>query len=222
MRVDRPSDGRRAANDEPREDVGVVWVDERGAVLVRWEGEPTLERVESNVPPRHRQAGSLRRGPARPAGGGKVHGLGTEREHEALLRRFLVDLAIPLTQLDELEILGRGLLHRRLAELLQRLAARDQRQVSVTAVPLTRRPSDRQLAARLRRLAGAELPRKLVGRYRLPPREPTSSTGRPLDPAAGRRTLRPARLPERQEIAEELEQMLADEPDSGAPTRPFS
>lgn len=210
--IGTPEGGGQASDDQARDDVAVVWVDERRAVVVRWDEEPVVEHIESGVPQRHRQAGSQRRGPARPQGGGKVHGSGTEREHEVDVRRYLVELASPLTSFSEIQVLGRGGLHQRLAELLLRLGEREHQPVAVTTVPLSRRPSDRQLVARLRRLAGAELPRTRVGRYRLPTRGPTTPTGRPLSPSAGRRTLRPPRLLEREAIAEELEQMLADEP----------
>jgi len=195
------------------EQVGLVWVDARGAVVVRWGAdEPAIEHIESGVPQRHRPAGSVRRGPARPFGGGRVAGHGTDDEHDQALRLFLVGLAEKLEDLDEVQVLGRGRAHERLAELLVRLGERRGADVSVSTVAFGRRPSDRQLAARLRRLVDEELPRRLVGRYRLPTQEPASATGRPLRPAAGRRTLRPARLPERKEIEEELAQMLADDP----------
>jgi hypothetical protein len=194
------------------EQVGVVWVDARRAVIARWgDDEPTLEHLESGVPQRHTAVGSVRRGPARPFGGGRVPGHGTEEAHERAHRAFLVTVAEKVEDLDEVHVLGRGRAHERLAELLARLASRQGADVTISTVPLSRRPSDRQLAARMRRLADAELPRRLVGRYRLPPQGPTTPTGRPLRPAGGRRTLRPARLPEHQEIEQELEAMLADD-----------
>jgi hypothetical protein len=107
-------------------------------------------------------------------------------------------------------VIGRGLHPERLADLLRRVAARRDTEAVVTTRSLSRRPSDNQLGARLRKLVGEELPRRNVGRYRLPAREPATATGRPLRPAAGRRTLRPPRLPERREIDQEVEAMLAD------------
>jgi hypothetical protein len=95
---------------------------------------------------------------------------------------------------------------------LRRLADRRKEAVTVTTRTLSRRPSDRQLVARLRVLSGTELPRRIQGRYQVPTRGPATATGRPLHDAAGRRTLRPPRLPEDAHVAEEIELMLADLP----------
>ncbi|HEX5451339.1 MAG TPA: hypothetical protein VFW86_03035 [Candidatus Limnocylindrales bacterium] len=204
--------GAHDEREASRERTGLVWIDSRGAVIVRWREEPVLEDVPSGVTARHGAVGSVRRGPARPFGGGRVPGHGTEEAHEQELRRFLVEMASRLADLETIEVMGRGRLRDRLAELLRRVADRHGSAVDVSTRTLQRRPSGPQLAARLRRLVDAELPRRLVGRYRLPATQPTTPTGRPLRPAAGRRTLRPPRLPERQEIEEELEQM-AELPD---------
>jgi hypothetical protein len=185
------------------ERVGLVWIGTDRAVLVLWDDEPVVEHVLSEVTPRRRAVGSIRRGPARPDGGGRVPGHGTTAKHEQELRRFLAELGARLAGLDVVEVAGRGGLPDRFAEVLRDLAARRNEPVEVTTRALARRPSDAQLKARLRRLADRELPRKRVGRYRLPPEEPTSPTGRPLRPAAGRRTLRPARAPAADEIAGE-------------------
>jgi hypothetical protein len=141
-----------------------------------------------------------------------VPGHGTEQRHEQELRAFLTDLVARLSGLQVIEVAGRGLLPARLAELLRRVAHRTGTDVTVTTRALARRPSERQFQARLRKVVDAELPRRQVGRYRLPVAEQTTATGRPISAAAGRRTLRPPRLPERREIAEELELMMADAP----------
>ena len=204
-----------APHQEPVSDpdrVGLVWVDINRAAVVRWDEEPIVEHLEGDVVPRRRAVGSVRRGPGVPSGGGRVPGHGTEARHERDLQAFFADLAARLADLDVIEVIGRGLPHERFADLLNRLAARRQETPVVTTRAVTRRPSDAQLKARLRKLVGAELPRRLVGRYRLPATEPASPTGRPLRPAAGRRTLRPPRLLERREIAEEVELMLEDAP----------
>jgi hypothetical protein len=198
------------------ERVAVVWISTQRGVIVRWAGEPVVEHLESGVPPRRRAVGSVRRGPARPEGGGRVPGHGTEARHDTELRRFLEAISSRLDGLEEIEVAGRGTLPERFAELLRRLAARRNEDVGVTSRTLSRRPSDAQLKARLRRLADRELPRKLVGRYRLPPQGPTTPTGRPVQPAAGRQTLRPAREPEWRQIADAVEAMLV-ETDEKAP-----
>ena len=206
------SDDRQQEQATDPERVGVVWVGPDRAVVARWSGEPTLEHLNSAVSPRRRGVGSVRRGPARPSGGGRVAGHGTENRHEQELRRFLTELVGRLGDLDAVEVVGRAQYHERLAALLRRLAASRNADTIVTTRTLARRPSDKQLEARLRKLVGAELPRRDVGRYRLPASGPTSHTGRPLRPAAGRRTLRPARLREKREIDQEVEAMLADGP----------
>jgi hypothetical protein len=206
------NDAPERDSDLPPERVGLAWIGTDQAVIVRWEGEPVVEHIASGVTPRHRAVGSVRRGPARPAGGGRVPGHGTKDRHDDELRRFLEDVAPRLARLDVVEVAGRGGLPERFAELLRTQAGGARDGQAVTTRALSRRPSDAQLEARLRRLADRELPRRIVGRYRLPAPEPTSPTGRPLRPAAGRRTLRPPRLPESKEIAEEVE--LLHEPDA--------
>jgi hypothetical protein len=141
-------------------------------------------------------------------------------KYEQEMRAFLTDLVAGLADLRYVEVVGRGLLPAQLRDLLRRVAARTGSDLTVTTRVLSRRPSDRQLMARLRKLVQAELPRRRVGRYRLPTPEVATATGRPLRPAAGRRTLRPPRLPERREIAEEVELMLADAPPDADTERP--
>ncbi len=192
----------------------VVWIDAAGAAIAAWgeESEPTVEHLESGVTPRRRAVGSVRRGPARPSGGGYVAGHGTEEKHERDLTEFFTKVAARLGHLDMIEVVGRGYPHQWFAELLRRVAARRNEATEVDVRTVTRRLSDRQLKAQLRKLSGTELPRRRVGRYRLPTAEPATATGRPLRPSGGRRTLRPARLPETKHIAEEIQLMLADPP----------
>ena len=206
------SDDRTNESATDREGVGLVWIGANRAVVARWSGEPTLEHLDSAVSPKRRGVGSVRRGPARPSGGGRVAGHGTENRHEQELRQFLADLVGRLGDLDAVEVVGRAQHHERLADLLRRLADRRNADTVVTTRTLSRRPSDKQLEARLRKLVGADLPRRNIGRYRLRASGPTTATGRPLRPAAGRRTLRPPRLPERREIDQEVESMLAEGP----------
>jgi hypothetical protein len=141
-----------------------------------------------------------------------VAGHGTEEKHERELRDFFAEVAARLANLDRIEVIGRGYPHQWFAELLRRIAARRNEATDIGVRTVTRRPSDGQLTARLRKISGTELPRRRVGRYRLPTVEPATATGRPLRPSGGRRTLRPARLPEAKHIAEEIELMLASPP----------
>jgi hypothetical protein len=196
-------------SDTDPERVGLLWISTQRAVIVRWDDEPVVEHLERGVTPRRRAVGSVRRGPARD-GGGRVPGHGTKAKHDDELRQFLTDVASRLAGLDVVEVAGRGTVPQRFADLLSREAARRNESLEVTTRSLSRRPPDPQLKARLRRLADRDQPRKLMGRYRLPETGPTTSTGRPLRPAGGRRTLRPAQSPERREIDEQIEAMLGE------------
>jgi hypothetical protein len=187
------------------EGVGLVWMDGEGASIVRWDGEPVVERIESGVPPNRPAAGSVRRGPARPSGGGRVPGHGSEGRHLEEMGRYLGDLAEKLADLDAVEISGRGRPHEQLAELLERLAQRSGEPFQVTTRSLSRKPTNRQLMARLRELVGRELPRRPVGSY-------PGSGPVPADPeATTQRPRRPRHLPEQREIGFEVQMMLSGE-----------
>lgn len=193
------------------ERVALVWMDAETAYIVRWRDEPVIERLDSGVPPRRPAVGSVRRGPARPSGGGSVPGHGTEGRHREHLDRFMGELARTLTDMQFIEVAGRGMPHRQLATFLGDVARRAGSMTVVTTRTLSRRPSERQMMARLRKMVDQERPRRRVGRYRLGAEGPTTATGRPTPAAAGRRTLRPARVPERREIDNEVELMLDDD-----------
>ena len=194
------------------ERAGLVWIDAQRAVVARWgQDEPVLERLESGVPPRRRAVGSVRRGPARPKGGGRIGGPGTEGRHRELTRRFFGEVAELVADLDAVEVSGRGQAHEQFAELLRNLVQKGDGEPEVTTRSLSRRPSDRQMGARLRKLVGEQLPRRESGPYQ------------PLDPArdASGRVRMPSRadlrnptrrhLPEREHIDLEIEMMLADD-----------
>ena len=196
-------------NDDER--IGTVWIDGDGAVIGRWEGEPAFERIESGVPPRRRAVGSVRRGPARPAGGGRVGGHGTEDRHAETMRRFFATVADAVSDLDAIEVSGRGPIHERFATLLADLSKQGDGGLEVTVRPVARRPTPRQMAARLRSLAGEPLPRRTTGPYRPaePARDP-SGRKRPFtrDDLPNRRR---RHLPERTAIDREVAMMLADD-----------
>lgn len=207
-----PENSNRPGDKIDPDRVAVVWMDAEQALVVRWrDDEPIIERLASGVPPRRRAVGSVRRGPARPSGGGRVPGHGTEGRHQEQMDRYVGTLARMLAGLRAIEVIGRGLPHEQFATLLQDLAGRLGEAISVTSETTSRRPSERQLMARLRKLVQRELPRQRQGRYRKGALGPTSATGRPTPAAAGRRTLRPAALPERREIDLEVEAMLSGE-----------
>ena len=194
------------------ERIGSIWVDAERAMIARWRGKPVVERLESGVPPKRPAVGSVRRGPARPAGGGRVPGHGTEGRHRELLRRYLADLAGRLGDLDVVEVAGRGLLQEQFADLLRRLATRSDGEIVVTTRRASRRPSERQLAARLREVLGAQLPRRTLGSHRWTGSQLTAASGRLMPTDSGEQhKSKPRHLPERREIELEVEMMLADE-----------
>lgn len=193
------------------ERTGLVWIDAQRAVIVRWQDEPVVERLESGVPPRRRAVGSVRRGPARPEGGGRVGGHGSEGRHIELTRRFFGEVAERVADLDLIEVSGRGQVHEQFADVLHRLIERGDGEPEVTTRSLSRRPSDRQMAARLRKLVGEQLPRHQSGPFRLLPPERTASS-RVREPGrAGFRNPTRRHLPEREHIDLEIEMMLADD-----------
>ncbi len=192
------------------ERTGLVWIDAQRAVVVRWDDEPVLERLESGVPPRRRAAGSVRRGPGRPHGGGRVGGHGTEGRHLELTQRFFAEVAERLADLDVVEVSGRGQVHQQFADVLHKLVQSGDGEPEVTTRSLSRRPSDRQLAARLRKIVGEQLPRRGSGPYR--PQDPErDASGRVSAPSRNDlRNRTPRHLPERKEIELEIEMMLSD------------
>ena len=196
------------ATDAPDE-VGVIWIDARHAAVVRWDDEPVLEWIESGVPQRRKAVGAVRRGPARPYGGGRVGGHGTENRHLGEMRRYFSDVAEKVADLSHVEISGRGQAHQEFADLLQRLAEKANDGLTVSVRPLARRPSERQLAARLRQLAGRQLPRRTAGPYQPPPTDRDASGRVRRKTRDDLRNRRPRHLPEHGEIDLEVEMMLA-------------
>ena len=150
-------------SDVEPERVGLVWMDAEQAMIARWRGEPTVERLASDVPPKRQAMGSVRRGPARRSGGGRVPGHGTEGRHRDLLRRYFADLVGRVADLDVIEVTGRGLPYRQFAELFRQLASRRNADVEVRTRRMSRRPTEPQLAARLREMVGEQLPRRTAG-----------------------------------------------------------
>ena len=196
-----------------RDGRGIVWIDGRSAVIARWEDEPVFEAIDSGVAPKRRAVGSVRRGPARPFGGGRVPGAGTERQHVDEMRRFFAGVAERVADLESVEVSGRGPVHERFAALLTRLSKRGDGELEVIVRPLPRRPSQRQMAARLRTLAGEPLPRRTKGSYRPIEPERDASGRERLSGREGLRNPRPRHLPEREHIELEVQMMLAeDEP----------
>ncbi|MGP1674778.1 MAG: hypothetical protein ACTS8Z_06165 [Candidatus Limnocylindrales bacterium] len=200
-----------SARDVDAERVALIWVDGEQAIIAHWQTEPTIERIASGVPPKRPAVGSVRRGPARPSGGGRVPGHGTEGRHLDGMRRYLADLVARATEFEVVEIVGRGPAPEQLAASMRRLAAARNEPLDVAVRRVARRPTERQMLARLRVLADKELPRRSSGPYGGDEPQATAASGKALPPPPiGGRARR--RLPERREIELEVELMLADDP----------
>lgn len=149
----------------PVHDCTLVWIDAREAIVGHWhDGASRLERLQSDVPAHHRATGHVRHDPTiRHGGGGAQDGGEANRlEH---LARFIDAVATHIPPEGDLLILGPGTVRDRLGHRIREMerAAAAARQITVeTAGRLT----EPQLAARLRRLAGAETRRRAIGTHR--------------------------------------------------------
>ena len=144
----------------------LVWIDERLAVIARWrDGAARLERVESEVPNRHRSTGHVRHDPAVRHGGGGAPQTAGEPHRLEHLARFLDAVAARLPEDEDVVFLGPGTVRDHLRTRVLDADAEHRRTRAVTS-QASARLTDRQLVARLRRLSGAEPPRRAVGAYR--------------------------------------------------------
>jgi len=172
----------------------LVWIDARAAVIVCWQDDRArLERVESEVPARHRATGHVRHDPGVRHGGGRSRTAGESHRLE-YLDRFVDQIATRLPPDDALFILGPGTVREGLERHVRESDEHHKRSrgVSSEASP---RLTDRQLIARLRHFAGADPRRRTVGAYRwseplphrpsgqaqLPPRRVIDKPPRQLD-----------------------------------------
>jgi hypothetical protein len=163
----------------------LVWIDARGAVIVRWRGYRALvEREESTVPGHHRATGHVRHDPAVRHGGGGAHQTADEPHRLEHLERFVEQIASRLPADDDLVILGPGIVREQLERRIRQTDERHHRSrdISCEASP---RLTNRQLIARIRHAAGADPLRRTVGAYRW------------TDSATGRGSDRAQRLPRR-------------------------
>lgn len=135
----------------------LVWIDHEHAVLARWEGEPRLERVVSEVPPRHESTGHVRFDPVMRHGGGGAAQDKIERDRKGHIRTYVAAVAKRIAPDEDVEILGPAGVRDELARWLRAEdAGRGRRSVATAPCgPLT----DRQLIARVRARAGQDAPR---------------------------------------------------------------
>lgn len=137
----------------------LVWVDSRGATIVRGGTTgPVLEHIESDVPAHRRATGNVRVDPAiRHGGGGDVTNQ-VERHRLEHRRAFLVEVASRIAPGDDVVVLGPGPVRGHLATLLSEEPRRVAAGAAVVEAPAGRR-SARQLVARYLELAGNPPPR---------------------------------------------------------------
>lgn len=149
----------------PVEDCTLVWIDAREAIVGHWHGGALrLERLQSDVPAHHRATGHVRHDPTiRHGGGGSQDGGEANRlEH---LARFIDAVATHIPPEGELLILGPGTVRDRLGHRIREME-RPTAAARPIAVETAGRLTEPQLAARLRRLAGAETRRRAIGTHR--------------------------------------------------------
>jgi hypothetical protein len=143
----------------------LVWIDARGAVVIRSLASGIrLERIESAVPPHHGAASHVQHDPSVHHGGGKSPMTAEPRRLEHL-KRFVDEVSNRLEPGDALLILGPGTVHERLARHVAEGDAHHRREreiVCEASPPLT----NRQLIARLRAFVGVETRQHTVGSYR--------------------------------------------------------
>lgn len=144
-----------ARNETP---VTLVWIDTDDALIVRWDGSATIERVTSDVPPRHRSTGHVRHDPEVRHGGGGPPTDRLERDRKRRLERFIEQVATRVPPAEAVHIVGPGVVRKRLGRVLRaedRRLGRDRTVDSGAAAQLT----ERQLVADIRTLSGDPAPR---------------------------------------------------------------
>jgi hypothetical protein len=161
--------------------ITLVWIDSREAVLVRWRSSSAeIERIESEVPPHHRETGHIRHDPlCRHGGGGPSQSAGEPHRLEHL-ERFLDQVEQQLTDDEEIVVIGPGTVREHLCRRLLKAAEGrgSPQQVTSEASPRMTAP---QLVARLRRLRGENPRRRTVGAWRWTDPGQRGASGRQLN-----------------------------------------
>ncbi|MEX1173414.1 MAG: hypothetical protein WEG56_12480 [Chloroflexota bacterium] len=140
----------------------LVWIDRDEALIVRWDGAATIERIASEVPPHRRSTGHIRHDPTVRHGGGGVPTDRLERVQAARLAAFIREVAARIPPGDPVRIVGPGDVRQRLGRIIRAEDRRLERERAVdtqSAAPLT----EPQLVAHVRELAGDPPPRRVVG-----------------------------------------------------------
>jgi hypothetical protein len=149
-----------------KEPTTLVWIDARGATIVRWrDGEVDLEQLESGVPAHHRSTGHVRHDPSFRHGGGGPAQTADEPRRLEHLARFIDRVSARLPADDAILILGPGTVRERLEHHLREADEQHGRTRPISGAS-SGQLTLAQLVARLRHAIGDDPPRRRVGPYR--------------------------------------------------------
>lgn len=129
-------------------------------MLARWDGEATIRRLTAGIPPRHRSTGHVHRDPLVRHGGGGPAEDRLERIRVQREKAFLAEVQAAIPPLDELVIVGPGVIHEHLAHRVAADDKRHRRSRGVRSEPAGRL-TEHQIVARLRSIVGEEQPRRV-------------------------------------------------------------
>jgi hypothetical protein len=138
--------------------VALTWIDARRAVIAAWRaGEPHLETILADIPPRERSVGHVRLDPSIRHGGGQRQDKLDHRRAERV-REYLDAVAAGIPAGGRLVVIGPGEMRHHLVRRFRDApgAAPPREVVTEAAGPMT----DAQIVARLRDLAGHPAPRQ--------------------------------------------------------------
>ncbi len=136
----------------------LVWIDSEEAIIVRWADRAAVERIRSDVPGRHRSTPHVRVDPTIRHGGGGATADVAERARRSHLRAFLEDVARHVPDIDDVTVVGPGIVRERLERNLRADDRRHGRRRHVHS-SAAERLTEQELVARVRALAG-DAPRR--------------------------------------------------------------
>lgn len=137
----------------------LIWVDSTEAYVVQWDGQPTISHVSSDVPPRHRRTGHVRRNPSVGHGCNGPAGGYPDRDRGEHLRAFLGEVTRLVPEQGEVCVVGPGVVRELLARLIVEDDRHHGRRRAVGSQPRGSH-TERQLVAHVRAMAGAEPARR--------------------------------------------------------------
>ncbi|HLA16896.1 MAG TPA: hypothetical protein VJZ72_08335 [Candidatus Limnocylindrales bacterium] len=138
----------------------LVWIDGERAMLARWDGDATVRRITAAIPPRRRSMGHVHRDPnVRHGGGGPVEDR-IERARAQREKEFLAEVEAAIPPVDELVIIGPGVIREHLAHRMVAADLRHRRSRHVRC-EAAGRLTEHQIVARLRSVVGETPPRRV-------------------------------------------------------------